>query len=189
MPYTRGYYKDKWRIERIATDVRERLALDQFEPLDPQLLADELPAHVFYPEEFGDADLARRLRTVKWDGFAFSVGDDETLMVLLNPARPPTRQTATLMEEFSHHILGHHPSKVERDPATGLMTRSFNQSQEHEAYDLGSAILLPKERIQRDVAAHYHASDIALVHNCSEELVTYRIKRMRLWNRYSGYAA
>jgi len=187
--YDRSNYRDKWRVERLATYVRLQLGLDQFEPLDLQVLADELPAHVFFPEDFGDARLARRLRAVQWDGFAFCAPGDETLIVLLNPSRPVTRRTATQMEEFSHHLLGHQPSKVAPDPATGLTKRSFTQWQEHEAYDLGSAILLPKERIQRDVAERYHASEIAEVHGCSEELVTYRIKRMRLWNRYTGYAA
>jgi hypothetical protein len=52
-----------------------------------------------------------------------------------------------------------------------------------------SAILLPKERIQRDVGEKCTARKIAVAHGCSEELVAYRIKRMRLWQRYERYAA
>jgi hypothetical protein len=33
------------------------------------------------------------------------------------------------------------------------------------------------------------AQEIADAHGCSEELVVYRIKRMRLWQRYEKYAA
>ena len=33
------------------------------------------------------------------------------------------------------------------------------------------------------------AREIDEIHGCSEELVVYRIKRMRLWQRYENYAA
>ena len=110
-------------------------------------------------------------------------------MILLNPARSEKRQAATLMEEFSHHVLGHKPCSIATDPATGILKRSYDGAQENEAYDLGAAILLPKERIQQDVAAKLTADEIADTHGCSEELVIYRIKRMRLWQRYEKYAA
>ena len=49
MPYNRGNYQDKWRIERLATAVRGKLEVDQLEPLSPWRLADAIPAHIFYP--------------------------------------------------------------------------------------------------------------------------------------------
>jgi IrrE N-terminal-like domain len=187
--YNRGDYRDKWRIERLATAVRGRLALDQFEPLSPWQLAEAIPAHIFHPEDFGDDRLARRLRRVKWDAFAFCCDGERTLLIVLNPARPKTRQAATLMEEFSHHLLGHKPCAITRNAETGFFERSYDASQEAEAYDLGAAILLPKERIQRDVSEQHTAAEIADTHACSEQLVVYRIKRMRLWQRYERYAA
>jgi Zn-dependent peptidase ImmA (M78 family) len=55
---------------------------------------------------------------------------------------------------------------------------------------LGAALLLPKERIQLDIKERQRLmNEIADVHGCSEQLVTYRIKRMRLWDRYYSYAA
>jgi hypothetical protein len=63
---------------------------------------------------------------------------------------------------------------------------SYNKSQEAEAYDLGAALLLPKERIQLRMAKQEHATDIAGSHECSTDLVEHRIKRLRLWARYSG---
>jgi hypothetical protein len=51
-------------------------------------------------------------------------------------------------------------------------------------------LLLPKERIQRDVKdLQLLINAIAEAHGCSEDLVTYRIRRMRLWNRYATYAS
>jgi Zn-dependent peptidase ImmA (M78 family) len=187
--YNRGDYRDKWRIERLAAAVRQQLKIDQLEPLSPFRLADAVPAHVFYPEDFGDPQLARRLRAINWDGFAFCCDGDPTLMILLNPARSERRQAATLMEELAHHLLRHTPSPIRHNASIGFLERSYDRAQEDEAYDLGAAILLPKERIQQDVAAKLTALEIAEIHGCSEELVVYRIKRMRLWQRYEGYAA
>jgi len=75
------------------------------------------------------------------------------------------------------------------DESTGLLRRTFNRGQEDEAYDLGAALLLPKERIQMELGRQRVASDVAAEHGCSAELVEYRIKRMRLWGRYSKYVA
>ena len=189
MAYNRGDYRQKWRIERLAATVRAQLKVDQIEALNPWRIADALPAHVFYPEDFGDAARAKRLRRIKWDGFAFCCDGDPTLMIVLNSARSEKRQAATLMEEVSHHLLRHKPCSISRNRQTGFLERSYNRAQEDEAYDLGAAILLPKERIQQDVAAQLTADEIAEIHGCSEELVVYRIKRMRLWQRYGKYAA
>ena len=189
MAYKRGDYRDKWRIERLATAVRGKLKFDQIEPLSPWRVAEAIPAHIFHPEDFGDHRLARRLRRVNWDAFAFCCDGDSTLLIILNPRRSKARQMATLMEEFSHHLLGHKPCAIARNGETGFLERSYDASQEAEAYDLGAAILLPKERIQRDVADQRSAAEIAAAHGCSNELVVYRIKRMRLWQRYERYAA
>jgi Zn-dependent peptidase ImmA (M78 family) len=108
---------------------------------------------------------------------------------LLNPLRSRARQTATLMAELSHRLLDHEPSMIWTDAATGLLRRTFNAGQEAEAYDLGAALLLPKERIQMEVGRQRVAQDVAVEHICSVELVEYRIKRLRLWGRYSKYVA
>lgn len=182
--YRRSDFRDKWRIERHAEAIRTNLGLDQLAPIDPGLLCEAVPAHVFYPEDFDDVVLVERLASVRWDGFSFCYPGDATLIVVMNPARARARQTATLlMEELAHHLLGHRPSAIWRDTHTGLLRRDYNGSQEAEAYDLGAAILLPKERIQRDVRQRAHAAEVARIHGCSEDLVTYRIKRMRLCRR------
>jgi hypothetical protein len=189
MSYKRANYRDKWRVERHAARIRADLGLDQHTPLDPHRLADTVPAHVFYPEDLGDGDLISRVRALPWDGFGFSFPGEETLMVVLNSGRAQTRQTATLMEELAHHLLGHTPSRIAADPATGLLRRAYDREQEQEAYDLGAAILLPKEMIGQAVKADQrHAGAVAEEHRCSSDLVGYRIRRLRLWKRYCAYA-
>ena len=189
MTYDRSDYQHKWRIERRAAQIRASLGLDQIAVLSAELLCEAVPAHVFVPADFDVPELEERLRRVPWDGFSFSFPDDPTLMVLLNPVRSRARQTASLMEELAHHLLGHEPSMIWHDTATGLLRRTFNRGQEDEAYDLGAALLLPKERIQLEVGRQRVAFEIAAEHACSVEIVQYRIKRMRLWGRYSSYVA
>jgi hypothetical protein len=83
------------------------------------------------------------MRGVKWDALAFCCPGERTLMILLNPAKAETRQTATLMEEFSHHLLGREPCKIAINPNTGLLERSYDKAQEHEAELAALPGLLP----------------------------------------------
>jgi hypothetical protein len=74
-------------------------------------------------------------------------------------------------------------------PGARNYRRLFARSQENEAYDLGAALLLPRERIEVDVRERPNlVREIADTHGHSEQPVTYRIKRMHLWDRYVGYA-
>jgi Zn-dependent peptidase ImmA (M78 family) len=183
--YSRSKWQDKWRLERLARGIRERLGLDQFAVIDLWYLADTVPAHVFYPEDILDDGVrCAALCQVGWDGFGFSYPNEPTLFVFLNSGRPESRQAATLMEELCHQILGHVPTRLAVDSVTGLLRREFDAAQENEAYDLGATVFLPKELIQREVNAGHSLADIASERGCSRKYVEYRIQRCRLWNRY-----
>jgi hypothetical protein len=170
------------RLEPLRTPIRPAASA---EPLSAWRLAHAIPAHIFYPEDFDD-ELARRMRGVKWGDFAFYCPGDPTLMIVLNPAMPGTRQRATLMVELSHPLLQHKPCAIAINPSREFLERTYDRSQEDEAYDLGAAVLL---RIQQDVTAKRTADEIAAEHSCSDDIVIYRIKRIRLWQRYERYAA
>lgn len=190
MAYRRGDYHDKWRIERTAASIRARVGLDQIEALDPGLIVEDLGACVFHLSDLidGDGKDLRRARQIGFDGASFVHPETEQAVIILNCGRPVRRRMATMMEELAHLLLGHRPSRIAHDPDLGIMRRSFDRGQEDEAYDLGAALLLPKERIQRDVkVGMLSASQIADEHKCSVPLVEYRIRRMRLWPRYMAY--
>jgi len=190
--YKRHDYRHKWRIERLAAEIRARVGLDQFDVLDPSLLISELDAQVFHLRELvpDDEVALRRARRIGFDGASSCHPETGEPVIILNCGKPRRRRMATLMEELAHLLLGHEPSRIALDPELGIVRRSFDQSQEHEAYDLGAALLLPKERIQRDVKERESlVLEIADAHGCSEQLVTYRIRRMRLWDRYLAYAS
>lgn len=191
MAYQRSDYNDKWRIERETAALRRRVGLDQIQVLDPQLIVDHIEAELFYFHELidDDPDALRRAQACGIDGTAFIHPETRSAGIVLNCGKPTTRQRATLMEELAHLILRHAPSQVRLDPALGMTTRTFNRSQEEEAYDYGAALLLPKERIQRDVKdLRLHAREMAKAHGCSEQIVKYRVNRMRLGRQYNAYA-
>lgn len=190
MAYKRGDYQHKWQIERTAAAIRRRVGLDQLEILDPSLIVGDLGAEVFHLSDLTDDDVTlRRARRIGFDGVSSVHPETGDPVILINCGRPIRRRTATLMEELAHLLLDHAPSRIELDPELGVRRRTFNREQENEAYDLGAALILPKERIQRDVKdRQVTAGEIAEAHKCSQQLVEYRIRRMRLWPRYSAYA-
>jgi Zn-dependent peptidase ImmA (M78 family) len=174
------------RLEREAAAIRWHLGLADTDRLDPLRLAATVPARVVTPDDFCDELLARRLRSVAWDGAALHIGGE--LVIVLNPARPPARRTATLMEELSHSLLGHAPTRIAADRATGVLRRSYDAAQEREAYELGATLLLPRAYLAAAVRARRHASAIARDVGCSEALVRYRLGRAGLARRYAKYA-
>ena len=114
-----------------------------------------------------------------------TVPGEPTLIVILNPARSLRRQCASLLEELSHHLLGHRPTRIYVDKRTGLLQRDYDPSQEAEAYDFGSVLLLPKELIRHHVKDLCGtAQQLADLCGCSVQNVELRIKRCRLWDRY-----
>lgn len=191
MPYNRSDYREKWRIERAAEAERRRLGLDQLSVLDPRLLVDDLGAELFELRDLiPDDQLAlRRARSINFDGCASLHPKTKQPLIIMNCGRPIRRRTATLMEELAHLLLKHEPTRIEIDPRLGIVRRSYNREQEHEAYDMGAALLLPKQRIQRDIKDQQLRLDqLAEDHVCSEELVAFRVRRLRLWNRYLSYS-
>ena len=169
------------RLEREAAAVRWRLGLTPYDRLDPYALASHMNARVLAPEDFVDDVLARRLRHVAWDGTSFRLPGEPGIVVVLNPARPPARRTATLLEELAHVLLDHRPTRL-----TGG-ERTYDAAQEREAFAFGAALLLPRELLAAEVRARRRAADVARRHRCSEALVLYRLRRVGLGRRYDTY--
>jgi Zn-dependent peptidase ImmA (M78 family) len=180
---------DPRRLEREAAALRWQLGLGPCDRLDPLRLAAAVPARIFRPEDFGDEVLARRLRQVPWDGLSFTLPGEPGIVVLLNPHRPATRRTATLMEELAHALLRHKPSRLEPDPASGVLRRSYDAAQEREAFEFGATLLLPRDLLAAELRARRAASATARRHGCSEALVLFRIRRLGLSRRYDAYSA
>lgn len=105
-------------------------------------------------------------------------------VVLLNDRHTIERQRVTLLEEYWHILLGHKLVKIAK--IAGAYGRTYDNSEEHDAYYLASASLLPRKAVQQLVARRATASEIAQQFGTSAELVEYRIKRLGLWRDYKG---
>jgi transcriptional regulator with XRE-family HTH domain len=179
----------KDELEKTAEKFRRDLEISQDQPLDSLKLEIEgIRVHRLTLTKFLDAALVRKLRGESFDEWsAMSVPIDilgDTWAVLLNDCHNEERQRVTILEEYWHILLGHKLTKIAR--VAEAYGRTYDKAEEHDAYYLASATLLPKAAIEKAVKAKRNSWEIAKVFGTSAELVDYRIKRLGLWRDHIG---
>ncbi|MBA2606969.1 MAG: ImmA/IrrE family metallo-endopeptidase [Acidobacteria bacterium] len=154
-----------------------KLLVVSFEQIEP-FLTDETKAHLL--GEGKD----------KWSGGACSQTlHDGRKLIVLNPTHGENRQNATLMEEVSHVFLGHKPTRlaIENTNKFGKpIARDYREDDEEAAYSVGAAALVPYSALRRLVEQGKTSRDIARHFNVSRELIEYRMKISRLWEKYKN---
>jgi Zn-dependent peptidase ImmA (M78 family) len=179
----------KEELEQAADKFRRDLGLEGNQPLDSLLLEVEGVEIVRLDQtNCLDAATVRTLSTEACDEWsAMSVPLDsshEHWAVLLNDCHTIERQRVTLLEEIWHILLGHKLTKIARvGEAYG---RTYDSAEEHDAYYLASATLLPREAVIHAVTERRNSLEIAKQFGVSPELVDYRIKRLGLWRDHLG---
>jgi hypothetical protein len=176
-------------LERSAEQFREDLELGRDDPLDSLRLEIE-GVDIIRLRETNclDAATVKRLSTEacsEWS--AMSVPLDEVRdrwAVLLNDCHEPQRQRVTLLEEVWHILLGHKLVRIAK--VAEAYGRTYDQAEEHDAYYLAAATLLPRKAIIAAVAERQTSQQIADRFGTSSELVDYRIKRLGLWRDHVG---
>lgn len=105
-------------------------------------------------------------------------------LILLNPTDHPRRRRVSLMEEIVHIVEGHPRTVLQRD-GKGRWTRTFKKGVEDEAFNVGSACIIPYKTLF-DLVNHQHrsAAVIAQSFEVSQDYVEYRIRRAGLWRVY-----
>jgi transcriptional regulator with XRE-family HTH domain len=135
-----------------------------------------------------DAATVKRLSTEACDEWsAMSVPLDEIQdqwAVLLNDCHTLERQRVTVLEEIWHILLGHKLVKIAK--VAGAYGRTYDSVEEHDAYYLASATLLPRKAVVKAIGKRETSEDIAERFGTSPELVEYRIKRLGLWRDHVG---
>jgi transcriptional regulator with XRE-family HTH domain len=176
-------------LERSAEQFRRDLKLGPDDPLDSLRLEIEGVDIVRLREtNCLDAATVKRLSTdacSEWS--AMSVPLDEAhdrWAVLLNDCHEVQRQRVTLLEEVWHILLGHRLVRIAK--IAEAYGRTFDQAEEHDAYYLAAATLLPRKAIITAVAKRQTSQQIADRFGTSPELVDYRIKRLGLWRDHVG---
>lgn len=179
----------KEELERAAEKFREDLGLQDHQALDSLLLDVEgVQIERLRQTECIDAATVRKLSTDACDEWsAMSVpldGSHEHWAVLLNDCHSPERQRVTLLEEVWHILLGHKLTKIAK--VAEAYGRTYDTAEEHDAYYLASATLLPRKAVTRAVSQRRSSLEIANEFGTSPELVDYRIKRLGLWRDHLG---
>lgn len=179
----------KEQLEGIADGLRRDLGIGPDDPLDSlQVNVESVRVVKLADADCFDPRTIRKLRheaCSEWS--AMSVPLDRgttTWVVLLNDCHTVERQRVTLLEEYWHILLGHKLTKVAK--ISEAYGRTYDQAEEHDAYYLASASLLPREAVQGAVSKGFSAADIAKQFGTSPELVEYRIKRLGLWREHVG---
>jgi len=176
-------------LERAAAKFRADLGLSQNEALDS--LRVEVDGVRVIPVGKADCLEARTISQLRgkaggeWSAMSVPLDPDhENWAVLLNDTHTVERQRVTLLEEFWHILLGHKLTKIAR--VADAYGRTYDKAEEHDAYYLASATLLPKPAIVAAVSKKRSSEQIAAAFGTSSELVDYRIKRLGLWREHVG---
>ena len=163
-------------VERQGLTLRRRLRLDPMDPMDPFKLAGQMGAQIYSPHDVRDlpSDDLDQLLTV--DPASWSAGSvrlpDEGIAIILNPVHADTRKRASLMEELSHIYLRHKPSQIIINDH--LAIRTFNKTQETQAYWVGAAALVPKNVLEHARAHGIVKETVASDFGVSPSLVGFR---------------
>jgi Zn-dependent peptidase ImmA (M78 family) len=178
----------KEELERVAEKFREDIDLADDQPLDSlKLEVEDIQVHRATEINFLEAALLKKLRTASDEWSAMSVPLDvsgDKWAILLNDYHNKERQRVTILEEYWHILLGHKLTKIAR--LAEAYGRTYDKAEEHDAYYLASASLLPRAAVIKAVKAKKSSEDIAKAFGASTELVDYRIKRLGLWRDHVG---
>jgi transcriptional regulator with XRE-family HTH domain len=176
-------------LEGIAGNFRRDLKIGAEDPLDSlQVNVEGVRVIRLTDSKCFDARTLRKLRHEapnEWSAMSVPLNRVMTSwVVLLNDSHTVERQRVTLLEEYWHILMGHKLTKVAK--ISEAYGRTYDQAEEHDAYYLASASLLPREAVQNAVSKGCSAADIAKRFGTSPELVEYRIKRLGLWREHVG---
>jgi transcriptional regulator with XRE-family HTH domain len=110
----------------------------------------------------------------------------ERWAILRNDQHTIERQRVTYLEECWHILLGHKLTKIAK--ISDAYGRTFDSTEEHDAFYLATASLLPKSALTECVRNSESAESIAKRFGVSPQLVEYRIKRLGLWSIHRNRA-
>jgi transcriptional regulator with XRE-family HTH domain len=179
----------KEELEQTAEKFRKDLGLTPDQPLDPlQIDVEDVRVFRLRQTDCLEPSVAHRLRNEacnEWSAMSVPLDNSEdSWAVLLNDCQTPERQRVTLLEEVWHILLGHKLTKIAR--VAEAYGRTYDKVEEHDAYYLASATLLPRSAMIKAVDGRMSSTEIARKFGTSPELVDYRLKRLGLWREHVG---
>lgn len=179
----------KEELEQAAEKFRADLGVSPDEPLDSlRIEVDGVQIVAVGKTNCLDTQTVKHLRGTaggEWSAMTIPLdADNENWAVLLNDSHTVERQRVTILEEYWHILLGHKLTKIARIAES--YGRTYDKAEEHDAYYLASAVLLPRAAVAEAVSKKRSSNEIAQSFGTSTELVEYRIKRLGLWREHVG---
>lgn len=176
-------------LEQSAEKFRRDLELTPSEPLDPfDLIVDSVTLETVTNSSCIDKATRKYLMYSacrEWSAMSVPLdAAQENWVVFLNDCHAIERQRVTLLEEYWHILSGHKLTKIAK--ISDAFGRTYDSAEEHDAYYMASATLLPRKAIVNNVKAGKSSKEIASIYGTSPELVEYRIKRLGLWREHVG---
>ncbi len=179
----------KNEMEDMAQELRRDLGVSPIGPVDS--LAIEIEGvDVFTPAQVdGLTEPCVKHLTLsansEWSAMSVPLdADGDQWAIFRNDKHQLERQRVTYLEECWHILLGHKLTKIAK--VAESYGRTFDGTEEHDAYYLASATLLPAQAISTAVRDRKTAQQIGNEFGTSPDLVEYRIKRLGLWRAYKG---
>lgn len=180
-------------FERIGLKIRQIASTPLDRALNPWQLAPLVKLKVVDFELLSTLsieirDILLKENSKAWSGATTMPFPNGWRLVFINPKHSRERQTATLMEEISHTVLGHTPSLITPNVLEKDQTnfRDFNKAQEEAAYGVGTAALIPYYVLRLSVERGISAGRIAQKFGVSKDLALFRIKVCHLWEVYKS---
>lgn len=179
----------KPEMEEMAQDFRSDLGVGESEPLDALRIKLD-GVDVFVPSQIadlGDTCLSYLIGegSDQWSAMTVPLDiDNDRWAILRNDHHNPERQRVTYLEECWHIMLGHKLTKIAK--ISDAYGRTYDSTEENDAYYLATATLLPKDAVTASVEKGVGSAAIAKQFGVSQQLVEYRIKRLGLWKTFRG---
>lgn len=179
----------KSEMEEMAEKVRSDLGLKIEEKLNALSLR-IAGVEVFVPHEVEELsqkslEYLTGSGSNEWSAMSVPINiADDKWAILRNDTHTEERQRVTYLEECWHILLGHKLTKIARIGAA--YGRTYESTEEHDAYYIAAATLLPANGISSLVDQKLSSVKIGETYGTSPALVEYRIKRLGLWRRYKG---
>lgn len=159
--------------ERLAIELRGELGLDRHSRIDPYDLAELYGIPVV---GVSDLDVPDRFpgyftgeESVSWSATTVFAGSRR--LIVLNDGHGDRRLANSLSHELAHLFLEHEPAPVADEDGT----RTWDDTMEAEADELGAQILIPDETAKELTIRGYSAEDIADRFGVSCDLASWRM--------------
>lgn len=143
--FVRGF---KAWSENTSANIRTKLGLNHYDPLDPYSLAEQLRIGIWDIGSVQDlpADTLQHLSHPDSEWSAVTVSFKDVRVIVTNPSHNRGRTSSNIMHELAHIILEHQYS--ESFFVDELMLREYNEKDEAEADWLAGTLLLPRKALE-----------------------------------------